>query len=139
MLESDNGPSEPDYVGTAARSVVGVVAQIMLIDMIFSLDSILTAIGLLNHIPMMVAAIVITVIIMLVAAEPLSAYIDRHPTTKMLALSMLIMIGMVLVADGFGMQIEKAYIYFAVGFSLGVEILNQIAHGKKQKKSPKGG
>jgi predicted tellurium resistance membrane protein TerC len=101
-----------------------VLVQILLLDLVFSLDSVITAVGMANRIGVMVAAIVIAVAVMLVFAESLSSFVERHPTLKMLALSFLLLIGMNLVADGLGHHVPKGYIYFAMGFSVFVEALN---------------
>ncbi len=108
----------------AAASFASVLVQILLLDMVFSLDSVITAVGMAQHISVMVAAVVISVIVMLIFAQKIGEFVDRHPTIKMLALSFLILIGVLLVADGFGKHIEKGYVYFAMAFSLGVEMLN---------------
>jgi predicted tellurium resistance membrane protein TerC len=105
-------------------SFAGVIAQIMVLDVVFSLDSVITAIGMADHLPVMMAAIVIAVIVMMVAAGPISDFVEQHPTVKMLALAFLLLVGMSLVADGFGQHISKGYIYFAMGFSVFVEMLN---------------
>lgn len=107
-----------------AASFVGVIVQIMLLDVVFSLDSVITAVGMINEIAIMVTAIVIAVIIMMIFADVISLFVDRHPTVKMLALSFLLMIGLMLVADGLGHHIPKGYAYFAMGFSVLVEMLN---------------
>lgn len=101
-----------------------VVVQIALIDIVFSLDSVITAIGLVDHIAIMVAAIIVAVGVMMVAAKPISDFVDRHPTIKMLALSFLILIGVFLIAESLGLHIPKGYIYFAMAFSVIVEMLN---------------
>lgn len=101
-----------------------VITQIILIDIVFSLDSVITAVGMTNNLPVMSAAVVIAVIVMLVFSGFIVRFIEANPTIKMLALSFLLMIGLVLVADGLGHHIEKGYIYFAMAFSLGVEMLN---------------
>ena len=105
-------------------SLVAVVTQIMLIDIIFSLDSVITAVGMVQQVSIMVGANIIALAIMLMAAGPISAFVDRHPTIKMLALSFLVLIGTNLVAEGFGAHIPKGYTYFAMGFSVMVELLN---------------
>ena len=105
-------------------SLWAVITQIILIDIIFSLDSVITAVGMSNNIPVMGTAVVAAVVVMLLFSKKIVEIIDIHPTIKMLALSFLLMIGLVLVADGFGHHIEKGYIYFAMGFSLFVEMLN---------------
>jgi predicted tellurium resistance membrane protein TerC len=101
-----------------------VIAQIAVLDIVFSLDSVITAVGMAQELPIMVAAMVLAVGVMLVFAGPVGSFVERHPTVKMLALSFLILIGVMLVAEGFGKHIEKGYIYFAMAFSLTVELLN---------------
>jgi predicted tellurium resistance membrane protein TerC len=117
------GEEEHD-TAAAAVSFVGVLVQIALVDMVFSLDSVITAVGLVDHVSVMIAAIVIAVLVMMVAAETISAFIEKHPTLKMLALSFLLLIGLALIADGFELHIPKGYIYFAMAFSILVEVLN---------------
>ena len=107
-----------------ATSFTAVIIQIMLLDIVFSLDSVITAVGLAEALWVMITAVVIAVGVMLVAASPLSAFVERHPTVKMLALSFLLLIGFSLAADGLGFHIPKGYIYFAMGFSILVEALN---------------
>jgi len=101
-----------------------VVTQILLLDIVFSLDSVITAVGMVNQIVVMVAAVVIAMVVMLVFVDQIARFVDRHPTIKMLALSFLILIGTMLVAEGFHQHIPKGYIYFAMAFSVGVEVLN---------------
>ena len=101
-----------------------VLIQIAVIDIVFSLDSVITAVGMVDEVPVMVAAIVIAVLVMMFAAKPIGDFVDRHPTIKMLALSFLIMVGMALVAEGFDFHVPKGYIYFAMAFSVAVEMLN---------------
>lgn len=108
-----------------------VVTQIAILDIIFSIDSVLTAIGLTQHFWLMAAAITIAIIAMICASEPLSHFVEKHPTVKMLALSFLILIGMVLIADGFHTHIPRGYIYFAMAFSLFVEVLNLVRKKRK--------
>jgi predicted tellurium resistance membrane protein TerC len=96
----------------------------MVLDLVFSLDSVITAIGMAEHLAVMVAAVVIAVLVMMAAAGPISDFVEDHPTVKMLALAFLLLIGMALVADGLGQHIPKGYIYFAMGFSVFVEVLN---------------
>ena len=98
--------------------------EILLLDVVFSLDSVITAVGMASHVPIMVAAMVISMIIMLVSAGKISSFVDRHPTIKILALSFLLLIGVMLVAESFGAHVSKGYIYFAMAFSLTVELLN---------------
>jgi predicted tellurium resistance membrane protein TerC len=117
---------EDEHGGTSKvlPSLTAVVIQIMLIDIIFSLDSVITAVGMVKQISIMVAANIVALAIMLMAAGPISAFVDRHPTVKMLALSFLVLIGTNLVAEGLGHHIPKGYTYFAMGFSVLVEMLN---------------
>jgi predicted tellurium resistance membrane protein TerC len=105
-------------------SFVTVIVQIMLLDIVFSLDSVITAVGMVDELWVMIAAVVIAVAIMMLAAEPISAFVHKHPTVKMLALSFLLLIGMSLLLEGFGQHIPKGYIYFAMGFSVFVEMIN---------------
>ena len=107
-----------------APSFVAVITQIMLLDIVFSLDSVITAVGMADDISIMVAAVVVAVGIMMFAATPVSVFVDAHPTVKVLALSFLLLIGVSLIADGFGVHIPKGYIYFAMGFSIFVEMIN---------------
>lgn len=113
-------------------SFLNVIIQIMFLDIIFSLDSVITAIGLANRIEIMVIAIVIAVIFMMIFSAPLSRFVDNHPTIKILALSFLLLIGMALVGEGFDMHIPKGYIYFAMAFSVFVEMLNLRIHRRQQ-------
>lgn len=112
-----------------------IITQIALLDIIFSLDSVLTAIGLTQHFWVMASAITIAIIAMVFASEPLSNFVERHPSVRMLALSFLILIGMVLVADAFESHIPRGYVYFAMGFSLMVEFLNLIRHKKHSSRN----
>lgn len=117
----------PEAGGGAARGAGAfwaVIAQIAVLDLVFSLDSVVTAVGMAQHLPVMVAAMVLAVGVMLLFAGAVGAFVERHPTVKMLALSFLILIGVMLVAEGFGRHVDKGYIYFAMAFSLGVELLN---------------
>ena len=107
-----------------APSFAAVIGQIMLLDIVFSLDSVITAVGMAENVSIMVAAVVLSVAIMMFAAESISAFVSRHPTVKVLALSFLLLIGVSLVGDGLGMHIPKGYIYFAMGFSVCVEMVN---------------
>lgn len=110
--------------GRAGVSFAGVLVQVMLLDIVFSLDSVITAIGMANRIEVMVAAVVIAVGFMLFSARAVGDFVERHPTVRMLALSFLLLIGLALVADGLDMHIPKGYIYFSMGFSVFVEMLN---------------
>lgn len=108
----------------APASFSSAIVQIMLIDMVFSLDSVITAVGMAKQIWVMIAAIVIAVLVMMIFAESVSSYVEKHPTLKMLALSFLILIGVLLVADGLHQHLDRAYVYFAMGFAFVVELLN---------------
>jgi predicted tellurium resistance membrane protein TerC len=107
-----------------AASFASVIVQIMLLDIVFSLDSVITAVGMVKILWVMIAAVVIAVAIMMLSAEPISAFVHRHPTVKMLALSFLLLIGLSLIMEGFEQHIPKGYIYFAMGFSIFVEMIN---------------
>jgi predicted tellurium resistance membrane protein TerC len=113
-----------------AASFASVIVQIMLLDIVFSLDSVITAVGMVDELWVMIAAVIIAVGIMMAAAETISAFVHRHPTVKMLALSFLLLIGMSLLLDGFGQHVPKGYIYFAMGFSVFVEMINLRIRGK---------
>lgn len=126
-LEGDDGGQE----AKVHPSFMSVLVQIAIIDMVFSLDSVITAVGLAEHIPVMVIAIVISVLVMMAAATAISEFVDRHPSIKMLALSFLILIGMALVGEGLDMHIPKGYIYFAMAFSVCVELLNIRVRSKE--------
>ena len=108
----------------AARPSSSVILQIAIIDIVFSLDSVITAVGMADHVEVMIAAVIVAVLVMMFLAGPISDFVDRHPTIKMLALSFLILIGMALVGEGFEFHIPKGYIYFAMAFSVAVEMLN---------------
>lgn len=119
-LEGEEGHSS----ARVPPSLTSVLIQIMLLDIVFSLDSVITAVGMAEHLGVMIAAVVIAVAFMMFFAGPVSAFVDRHPTVKMLALSFLLLIGLALIADGLDQHIPKGYIYFAMAFSVGVELLN---------------
>jgi len=106
--------------------------QIAVIDVVFSLDSVITAVGMARHLSVMIAAIVVAIGVMLVAVAPISAFVERHPTVKMLALAFLLLIGVTLIADGLGQHVPRGYIYFAMGFSVFVEFLNLRAARKRR-------
>jgi predicted tellurium resistance membrane protein TerC len=125
------GSDEDAEGGKVASSLVAVVIQIMLIDIVFSLDSVITAVGMVSEVQIMIAANVVALGIMLAAATPISDFVDRHPTIKMLALSFLVLIGTNLVAEGFGQHIPKGYTYFAMFFSFLVEMLNLRLRAKQ--------
>ena len=134
--EDDSGEllDKTPGVATAAVASFGtVLVQIIAIDVVFSIDSILTAVGMTDDIPIMVAAVVITVGVMMLAADPLARFIEKNPTLVMLALAFLVMIGLVLIADSLGFHVPKGYIYAAMGFSLSVEPLNIIKRNRRLK------
>jgi predicted tellurium resistance membrane protein TerC len=116
--------------GPARAGLAATIAQIGLLDVVFSLDSVITAVGMASHLPVMVAAIVVAMAVMLAAADALAAFIHRHPTVKVLALSFLLLIGVALMADGFGFHLPRGYIYAAIGFSCFVEAVNLAARRK---------
>lgn len=121
-----------------AYGLLSTVAQIALIDIVFSLDSVVTAVGMTNELPIMTSAIIIAVLVMLWASGPLSRFVTRHPTVKMLAMSFLLLIGMALLADGMGFHIPKGYLYFAMGFSVMVEGLNLWAGARARRERKTG-
>ena len=128
------GRGEDEDIDTRPSAVFGyVIAQIAVIDIVFSLDSVITAIGMVNHIGVMVAAIMIAVAVMLFASNIIGDFIDRHPTIKMLALAFIILVGVALVADGFEIHIERRLLYFAMAFSAGVESLNILAKKRARR------
>jgi predicted tellurium resistance membrane protein TerC len=131
-LEGDE--LEGEQAENGRTSFISVVTQIMLLDIVFSLDSVITAVGMANTLWVMATAIIIAVAIMLMASRPLAEFVQRHPTVKMLALSFLILIGMTLIADGAGLHVPKGYIYAAIGFSVGVEALNQFAARRRRQR-----
>lgn len=120
----------------APASLKWMLLQVVAIDVVFSLDSVITAIGMSQSIPIMIAAILASVTVMLAASGPIVAFVDRHPAIKLLALAFLLLIGVLLVAEGFGKKIDKGYIYFAMAFSLGVELLNLRAEYNARKAMP---
>lgn len=120
LLEGEEGEESRKI----ANSFAGVIVQIMLIDLVFSLDSIITAVGMVREVGVMIAAVVASVGLMMLFAGAIGKFVSDHPTIKMLALSFLVVVGVVLIADGFGHHVPKGYIYFAMAFSVGVEMLN---------------
>ena len=130
-----DGPPATDTAALKAagnRLFWGVIGQIAVIDIVFSLDSVITAVGMVDQIGVMVAAVVTSVGVMLVAAKPIGDFVDRHPSVKVLALAFLVMVGMALTAEAFDMHVPKGYIYAAMAFSLGVEALNIRSRGKRR-------
>ncbi|HEY9143349.1 MAG TPA: TerC family protein [Arenimonas sp.] len=128
------GEADEEDIGTKPSAVFGyVIAQIAIIDIVFSLDSVITAVGMVDNRWVMVAAILMAVAVMLFAANPIGDFIDRHPTVKMLALSFIILVGVALIADGFDFHIDRKFLYFAMAFSAGVEALNILAKRKQRR------
>ena len=119
--------------GMVTASMGVVIMQIAVLDLIFSIDSVVTAVGMADHLEIMIAAVVISIIVMAIAAEPVSGFISRHPTVKMLALGFLLLIGVALVADGLQFHIPRGYIYFAIAFSMLVEALNLLAQRRQAR------
>ncbi|HEX2763566.1 MAG TPA: TerC family protein [Allosphingosinicella sp.] len=135
-------PGDEDDVFDTSKATLGfgaAIVQILLLDIVFSVDSILTAVGMTEHLPIMIVAVVAAVAVMLFAADPLANFINRNPTVVMLALGFLLMIGAVLIADGFGVHVPKAYIYTAMAFSAGVEALNIFARRRRMRSRPRNG
>ena len=126
------GEAEDAAPGRGA-TMLSVVLQIMVLDIVFSLDSVITAVGMADHLEVMMAAVVVAVGVMLLAAGPVSAFVERHPTVRMLALSFLLLVGVTLVADGLGFHIPKGYLYFAIAFSVLVESLTLVAAGRRRR------
>jgi predicted tellurium resistance membrane protein TerC len=123
-----------DHEAASAKAAFGaVIVQLVVINVVFSLDSVITAIGLTDILTVMIAAVVLSTIVMAIAAKPLGEFLERHPTTKMLALAFILLIGVALVADGAGFHIPRGYLYFAIAFSLGVEMLNIRARRKASR------
>lgn len=128
-VEGENG-------GTKAKvsaGFAGVIGQIIVLDLVFSIDSVITAVGMVDDLGVMIAAVVIAMAVMIAAASPIASFIEKHPTTKMLALSFLMLVGVALVADGLHFHIPRGYIYFAVFFSAAVEVLNLVARAQRKK------
>jgi predicted tellurium resistance membrane protein TerC len=131
------GRDEAEDIDTKPSAVFGyVIAQIAVIDIVFSLDSVITAVGMVQNVGVMVAAIIVAVAVMIFASNPIGDFIDRHPTVKMLALAFIILVGVALIADGFDIHIERKLLYFAMAFSAAVESLNILA--KNRAKRPRG-
>ncbi|SEM72093.1 Membrane protein TerC, possibly involved in tellurium resistance [Sphingomonas gellani] len=134
-MDADHDAPEGGAAGQAVMSVGSAIVQILLLDMVFSIDSILTAVGMTDELPIMVTAVILAVGVMLLAADPLANFIGKNPTVVMLALSFLLMIGLVLIADGFGVHVPKGYIYAAMAFSALVETLNIVSRRRKARGS----
>ena len=129
--EPEQAKNETPGVAIGFAAAIG---QILLLDMVFSIDSIITAVGMTEHLPIMIIAVVVSVLVMLLAAEPLAKFINDNPTVVMLALGFLIMIGMTLIAEGFGAHVPKGYVYAAMAFSAAIESLNMLDRRARQKR-----
>jgi predicted tellurium resistance membrane protein TerC len=134
--EVDVHEEEDGQTAKGGSSFFWVILQIIIIDLVFSLDSIITAIGMAQQLEIMVAAVVIAVLIMYVSSGPVARFVATHPTTKMLALAFLVLIGVALVADGFQFHIPRGYIYFAIAFAVAVEFFNVLASSNRRKRAP---
>lgn len=130
--EAEDGEAEPH--GKPSLGVAAAIVQILLLDMVFSVDSILTAVGMTDKLPIMMAAVVVAVVLMMVASGPLADFIKKNPSLVMLALGFLLMIGAMLIADGLGFHVPRGYVYAAMGFSGFVEALNMLARRRKRSK-----
>ena len=124
MFQGLEGEEDSLQANGPGRGFVGTVVQIAIIDIVFSLDSVITAVGMVSNVPVMVAAIIVAVLVMMLAAGTISGFIERHPSLKMLALAFLVVVGTVLIAESFDVRVPKGYVYFAMAFSLAVEALN---------------
>ena len=119
--------------GKARASLASVIAQIVVVDLVFSIDSVITAVGLVKQIEVMIAAVVLAMFVMLAASGVISAFVQKHPSIKMLALAFLILVGVILIADGWGQHVERGYIYFAMAFSFAVEMLNIRLRSRRER------
>jgi len=134
IFEEVEGPDHEAEAQAAAKAAFGaVIFQVMLLDLVFSLDSVITAVGIADHLEVMIAAVVIAILVMMVAAEPIGKFVEDHPSTKMLALAFLVMVGMALVADGAHFHIERGFIYAAMVFAGGVEGLNLMRARRRRR------
>ncbi len=132
IYDKVEGDHAAPTAGKGRAQFIWVLAQILVLDIVFSLDSVITAVGMANHISIMVIAMVLAMLVMLVSAAPIGGFVERHPSVKILALAFLLLIGVMLVAEGMGTHVDKGYIYVAMAFSLFVEMLN-LHYRKKQK------
>lgn len=137
-VDPSAGDATPSAAGAAAKNFGATIVQILLLDLVFSVDSILTAVGMTDHLPVMVIAVVFAVAVMMIAADPLANFIHENPTVVMLALGFLLMIGATLIADGFGVHVPKGYIYAAMAFSGLVEGLNMASRNAAKKRTARG-
>ena len=136
IRDSIQGRGEDEDITAKPSAVFAmVIAQIAVMDIVFSLDSVITAVGMVNEIPVMVAAIMLAVLVMVFAADPIGDFIDRHRTVKMLALSFIVLVGAMLIAEGIGIHVDRRYLYFGMGFSAAVEFLNLIAQAQAERRA----
>ena len=135
--EDIEGEEEGSGTSRVADTMVSAILQIAVIDLVFSIDSIITAVGMADHVEVMIAAVAVAILVMYFASEPVAAFIERHPTTKMLALSFLLLIGAALVADGMHFHIPRGYIYFAMAFAAAVEVVNVMAMRRRRRVAAK--
>jgi predicted tellurium resistance membrane protein TerC len=135
-VEHSDEPAKAVKVAVRAPSLWTVVTQVILLDVVFSLDSVITAVGMVRHVPIMVAAVVLSVIVMLVFVGPVGDFVQRHASIRVLALAFLILIGVLLLADGLGRHVPKGYIYFAMAFSLIVELINMRMRKRRAAAEP---
>jgi predicted tellurium resistance membrane protein TerC len=127
---------EEDGASPVADTMTSAILQIAIIDLVFSVDSIITAVGMADHVEVMIAAVAVAILVMYFASEPVAHFIERHPTTKMLALAFLLLIGAALIADGMHFHIPRGYIYFAMAFAAAVEVVNVMASRKRRRIAP---
>ena len=132
-MHQDIEGEEEGGEASVADTMVSAILQIAVIDLVFSIDSIITAVGMAEHVEVMIAAVAVAILVMYFASEPVAAFIERHPTTKMLALAFLLLIGAALIADGFHFHIPRGYIYFAMAFAAAVEVINVVAMRRRQR------
>lgn len=133
IFEEVEGPDEEAEARAAAKAAfTGVIIQIMILDLVFSLDSVITAVGIADHLEVMVAAVVVAIVVMMVAAQPIADFVEAHPSTKMLALAFLVMVGMALMADGLHFHVERGFIYAAMVFAGAVEALNLLRSRRRR-------
>ena len=133
-IHGEVDPHEHEESGPVTQSFMFVVMQLVVVDLVFSLDSIITAIGMVDRVEIMIAAVVISMLVMYIASGPVAAFVAAHPTTKMLALAFLVLIGVALVAEGFDFHIPRGYIYFAMAFAAAVEAFNVMAGRKRRRR-----
>lgn len=136
-IEHDGGEEPSDITGSNRRGFFNILIQIAILDIVFSLDSVITAVGMVDNVIIMIIAVVLAVIVMMFASKSISNFVENNPTIKMLALSFLILVGVTLIGEGLGLHISKAYVYFAMAFSLAVESINIYSRKKKSKRAHK--